>query len=175
AADTARKQTRTLNDNAQAHVSLAEDVEKTCQRIDALTRKMREEQVQARALAEAQDKAAAAFYRQIDSVKQAGAGLQELQRIQQQIRQARNSGGIGQQDYLALISDVTAKTRVLTQAEETAARQKAAFIRQLKDQATRQKLSSSELLRARAAQLGVSSAAEVYIRKMERAGKVTQS
>ncbi|MBB9726192.1 hypothetical protein FSI43_024530, partial [Escherichia coli] len=41
AADTARKQTRTLNDNAQAHVSLAEDVEKTCQRIDALTRKMR--------------------------------------------------------------------------------------------------------------------------------------
>ncbi|MBB9726240.1 phage tail tape measure protein, partial [Escherichia coli] len=95
------------------------DVEKTCQRIDALTRKMREEQVQARALAEAQDKAAAAFYRQIDSVKQAGAGLQELQRIQQQIRQARNSGGIGQQDYLALISDVTAKTRVLTQAEET--------------------------------------------------------
>ncbi|HBA9513220.1 TPA: phage tail tape measure protein [Escherichia coli] len=175
AADTARKQTRTLNDNAQAHVSLAEDVEKTCQRIDALTRKMCEEQVQARALAEAQDKAAAAFYRQIDSVKQAGAGLQELQRIQQQIRQARNSGGIGQQDYLALISDVTAKTRVLTQAEETAARQKAAFIRQLKEQATRQKLSSSELLRARAAQLGVSSAAEVYIRKMERAGKVTQS
>ncbi|ECG6032316.1 phage tail tape measure protein [Salmonella enterica subsp. enterica serovar Eastbourne] len=175
AAETARKQTRTLNDNAQAHVSLADDVEKTCQRIEALNRKMREEQVQARALAEAQDKAAAAFYRQIDSVKQAGAGLQELQRIQQQIRQARNRGGISQQDYLALISDVTAKTRVLTQAEEAAARQKAAFIRQLKEQATRQNLSSSELLRAKAAQLGVSSAAEVYIRKMEQAGKATHS
>ncbi|EPE5161778.1 phage tail tape measure protein, partial [Escherichia coli] len=127
------------------------------------------------ALAEAQDKAAAAFYRQIDSVKQAGAGLQELQRIQQQIRQARNSGGVGQQDYLALISEITAKTRALTQAEEQATRQKAAFIRQLKEQATRQNLSSSELLRARAAQLGVSSAAEVYIRKMERAGKATHS
>ncbi|EFS14460.1 putative tail length tape measure protein [Shigella flexneri 2a str. 2457T] len=99
-------------------------------------------------------------------MKQAGAGLQELQRIQQQIRQARNSGGVGQQDYLALISEITAKTRALTQAEEQATRQKAAFIRQLKEQATRQNLSSSELLRARAAQLGVSSAAEVYIRKM---------
>ncbi|WP_262169347.1 hypothetical protein, partial [Escherichia coli] len=33
----------------------------------------------------------------------------------------------------------------------------------------------SELLRAKAAQLGVSSAAEVYIRKMERAGKATHS
>ncbi len=115
---------------------------------------MREEQAQAMALAEAQDKAAAAFYRQIDSVKQASAGLQELQRIQQQIRQARNSGGIGQQDYLALISEVTAKTRVLTQAEEEATRQKVAFIRQLKEQATRLNLSSSELLRAKAAQLG---------------------
>ncbi|MCN6062851.1 phage tail length tape measure family protein, partial [Escherichia coli] len=36
-------------------------------------------------------------------------------------------------------------------------------------------LSSSELLRAKAAQLGVSSAAEVYIRKMEQAGKATHS
>ncbi|HBA6650567.1 TPA: phage tail tape measure protein, partial [Escherichia coli] len=147
----------------------------TRQRMEALSQKMREEQAQAMALAEAQDKAAAAFYRQIDSVKQASAGLQELQRIQQQIRQARNSGGIGQQDYLALISEVTAKTRVLTQAEEEATRQKVAFIRQLKEQATRQNLSSSELLRAKAAQLGVSSAAELYIRKMEQAGKATHS
>ncbi|VCY91035.1 hypothetical protein BANRA_00018 [Escherichia coli] len=133
---------------------MAREVEKTRQRMEALSQKMRDEQAQAMALAEAQDKAAAAFYRQIDSVKQASAGLQELQRIQQQIRQARNSGGIGQQDYLALISEVTAKTRVLTQAEEEATRQKVAFIRQLKEQATRQNLSSSELLRAKAAQLG---------------------
>ncbi|HBB8366357.1 TPA: phage tail tape measure protein, partial [Escherichia coli] len=140
-----------------------------------LSRQMREEQVQAAALAAAQDKMAAAFYRQIDSVKQASAGLQELQRIQQQIRQARNSGGIAQQDYLALISEVTAKTRVLTQAEETATRQKTAFIRQLKEQTSRQKMTTTELLRAKAAQLGCSSAAEVYIRKMEKAGNTTHS
>ncbi|ENY3616628.1 phage tail tape measure protein, partial [Escherichia coli O8:H49] len=175
AATTAVKQTQALAGNAQAHVSLSEDVEQTRQRLDALNRKMREEQAQAAALAAAQDKAAAAFYRQIDSVKQAGAGLQELQRIQQQVRQARSNGGIAQQDYLALISEVTAKTRVLAQAEEVAARQKTAFIRRLKEQVSAQNLSSTELLRAKAAQLGCSSAAEVYIRKMERAGKVTHS
>ncbi|HGD7631211.1 TPA: phage tail tape measure protein [Escherichia coli] len=175
AATAASVHAQTVEKNAQAHERMAREVEKTRQRMEALSQKMREEQAQAMALAEAQDKAAAAFYRQIDSVKQASAGLQELQRIQQQIRQARNSGGIGQQDYLALISEVTAKTRILTQAEEEATRQKVAFIRQLKEQATRQNLSSSELLRAKAAQLGVSSAAEVYIRKMEQAGKATHS
>ncbi|EFO2507089.1 phage tail tape measure protein [Escherichia coli] len=175
AATAASVHAQTVEKSAQAHERMAREVEQTRQRMEALSQKMREEQAQAMALAEAQDKAAAAFYRQIDSVKQASAGLQELQRIQQQIRQARNSGGIGQQDYLALISEVTAKTRVLTQAEAEATRQKVAFIRQLKEQATRQNLSSSELLRAKAAQLGVSSAAEVYIRKMEQAEKATHS
>ncbi|HDX6482835.1 TPA: phage tail tape measure protein [Escherichia coli] len=168
-------QTQAVVKHAQGHVSLAEDVERARLRMEALGRQMREEQVQAAALAAAQDKMAAAFYRQIDSVKQASAGLQELQRIQQQIRQARNSGGIAQQDYLALISEVTAKTRVLTQAEETATRQKTAFIRQLKEQTSRQKMTTTELLRAKAAQLGCSSAAEVYIRKMEKAGNTTHS
>ncbi|EPB7106838.1 phage tail tape measure protein [Escherichia coli] len=168
-------QTQAVVKHAQGHVSLAEDVERARLRMEVLSRQMREEQVQAAALAAAQDKMAAAFYRQIDSVKQASAGLQELQRIQQQIRQARNSGGIAQQDYLALISEVTAKTRVLTQAEETATRQKTAFIRQLKEQISRQKMTTTELLRAKAAQLGCSSAAEVYIRKMEKAGNTTHS
>ncbi|EFN6049408.1 phage tail tape measure protein [Escherichia coli] len=168
-------QTQAVVKHAQGHVSLAEDVERARLRMEALSRQMREEQVQAAALAAAQDKMAAAFYRQIDSVKQASAGLQELQRIQQQIRQARNSGGIAQQDYLALISEVTAKTRVLTQAEETATRQKTAFIRQLKEQTSRQKMTTTELLRAKAAQLGCSSAVEVYIRKMEKAGNTTHS
>ncbi|MFS1762903.1 phage tail tape measure protein, partial [Escherichia coli] len=117
AATAASVHAQTVEKNAQAHERMACEVEKTRQRMEALSQKMRDEQAQAMALAEAQDKAAAAFYRQIDSVKQASAGLQELQRIQQQIRQARHSGGIGQQDYLALISEVTAKTRVLTQAE----------------------------------------------------------
>ena len=74
---------QTVEKNAQAHERMAREVEQTRQRMEALSQKMREEQAQAMALAEAQDKAAAAFYRQIDSVKQASAGLQELQRINQ--------------------------------------------------------------------------------------------
>ncbi|TNT59017.1 phage tail tape measure protein, partial [Escherichia coli] len=54
-------------------------------------------------------------------------------------------------------------------------RQKTAFIRQLKEQISRQKMTTTELLRAKAAQLGCSSAAEVYIRKMEKAGNTTHS
>ncbi|MBO0339808.1 phage tail tape measure protein, partial [Escherichia coli] len=50
-----------------------------------------------------------------------------------------------------------------------------AFIRQLKEQTSRQKMTTTELLRAKAAQLGCSSAAEVYIRKMEKAGNTTHS
>ena len=175
AAKAAAAQARGVDNAAQVHERMAREVEQTRQRVAALNQKMRETQAQAAALAAAQDKAAAAFYRQTDSVKQTGAGLQELQRIQQQVNQARKSGGISQQDYLALLSDITAKTRLLTQAEAVASARKATFIRQLKEQVARQNLSSTELLRARAAQLGVSSAAEVYIRKMERAGKVTQS
>ncbi|MFG3904760.1 phage tail tape measure protein, partial [Escherichia coli] len=40
---------------------------------------------------------------------------------------------------------------------------------------SRQKMTTTELLRAKAAQLGCSSAAEVYIRKMEKAGNTTHS
>ncbi|EDH5424247.1 phage tail tape measure protein, partial [Salmonella enterica subsp. enterica serovar Muenchen] len=174
AAETVR-QTQALVSNARAHASLSETAAQTCQRMEQLARQNQAEREQAAALAAAQDKATEAFYRQIDGVKRAGAGLQELQRIQQQVRQARATGGIGQQDYLALISDITARTRVLAQAEETATRKKAAFISQLKEQAARQNMTSAELLRAKAAQLGVSSAAEIYIRKMEQAGKATHS
>lgn len=166
---------QSVEKNAQAHERMAREVEQTIRHVNALNQKMREEQLQAIALADAQDKAAAAFYRQIDSVKLAGTGLQELQRIQQQIRHAKKSGSIAQQDYLALISEVTAKTRFLSDAEAAATKQKVQFIQRLKEQVTRQKLSSTELLRVKAAQLGVSSAAEVYIRKMESASKVTHS
>ncbi|XPE36194.1 hypothetical protein ACNKHN_10785 [Shigella flexneri] len=82
---------------------MAREVEKTRQRMAAPARKCARNRRRPWLWLRLKDKAAAALH-QIDSVKQASAGLQELQRIQQQIRQARNSGGIGQQDYLALIS-----------------------------------------------------------------------
>ncbi|ENL5220331.1 phage tail tape measure protein [Salmonella enterica subsp. enterica serovar Teko] len=172
-ATTRQKQALILN--SQAYEQVAQRVDLTQRNIEALNQKMREEQAQAAAVAQAQDVAAAAFYRQIDSVKQLSGGLQELQRIQAQIRQAKGSGNISQDDYLALVSETTAKTRELADAEALVTQKKAQFIRRLKEQAAAQSLSRAELLRVKAAELGVSNAADVYIRKLERAGTATHT
>ncbi|EME7654384.1 phage tail tape measure protein [Salmonella enterica] len=169
------RQKRALILNSQAYDQVAQRVDLTQRNIEALNQKMREEQAQAAAVAQAQDAAAAAFYRQIDSVKQLSGGLQELQRIQAQIRQAKGSGNISQGDYLALVSETTAKTHELADAEALATQKKAQFIRSLKEQATAQNLSRAELLRVKAAELGVSSAADVYIRKLDTAAKSTHA
>ncbi len=160
---------------AQSYAQMSQRVDLTQRHIAALNQKMREEQAHAAAVAQAQDAAAAAFYRQIDSVKQLSGGLQELQRIQAQIRQAKGSGNISQGDYLALVSETTAKTRELADAEALATQKKTQFIRSLKEQATAQNLSRAELLRVKAAELGVSSAADVYIRKLDTAAKSTHA
>lgn len=172
-ATTRQKQALILN--SQAYDQVARRVDITQRNIEALNQKMREEQAQAAAVAQAQNTAAAAFYRQIDSVKQLSGGLQELQRIQVQIRQAKGRGDISQDDYLALVSESTAKTRDLADAEALATQKKAQFIRRLKEQAAAQSLSRAELLRVKAAELGVSSAADVYIRKLDTATKSTHA
>lgn len=172
-ATTRQKQALILN--SQAYDQVARRVDITQRNIEALNQKMREEQAQAAAVAQAQNTAAAAFYRQIDSVKQLSGGLQELQRIQVQIRQAKGRGDISQDDYLALVSETTAKTRELADAEALATQKKAQFIRRLKEQAAAQSLSRAELLRVKAAELGVSSAADVYIRKLDTATKSTHA
>lgn len=122
--------------SAAASTRLAADVDQTRQRVEALGRKLREEQAQSAAVAAAQDRTSAAFYRQIDSVKQLSGGLQELQRIQAQVRQAKGRGDISQGDYLALVSETARKTRELTDAEALATQKKAQFIRRLKEQTT---------------------------------------
>ncbi|EJV3808991.1 phage tail tape measure protein [Salmonella enterica] len=169
------RQRQAVTLTAQSYAQMSQRVDLTQRHIAALNQKMREEQAQAAAFAQAQDAAAAAFYRQIDSVKQLSGGLQELQRIQAQIRQAKGSGNISQGDYLALVSETTAKTRELADAEALATQKKAQFIRSLKEQATAQNLSRAELLRVKAAELGVSSAADVYIRKLDTAAKSTHA
>ncbi|EHX9491774.1 phage tail tape measure protein [Salmonella enterica] len=161
--------------SAAASARLAADVDQTRQRVEALGRKLREAQAQSAAVAAAQDRTSAAFYRQIDSVKQLSGGLQELQRIQAQVRQAKGRGDISQGDYLALVSETARKTRELTDAEALATQKKAHFIRRLKEQTTVQGLSRTELLRVKAAELGVSSAADIYIRKLERTGTATHT
>ncbi|ECP0923506.1 phage tail tape measure protein [Salmonella enterica] len=164
--------TRTQSD---AMAQLAREANKARERAVDLNQKLRAEAAQAAVVAQAQDAAAAAFYRQIDSVKQLSGGLQELQRIQAQVRQAKGRGDISQGDYLALVSEAAAKTRELTDAEALATQKKAQFIRRLKEQTAVQGLSRTELLRVKAAELGVSSAADVYIRKLDTATKSTHA
>ncbi|EDJ7379042.1 phage tail tape measure protein [Salmonella enterica subsp. enterica serovar Tennessee] len=164
--------TRTQSD---AMAQLAREASEARERAVDLNQKLRAEAAQAAAVAQAQDAAAAAFYRQIDSVKQLSGGLQELQRIQAQVRQAKGRGDISQGDYLALVSETAAKTRELTDAEVLATQKKAQFIRSLKEQAAAQSLSRAELLRIKAAELGVSNAADVYIRKLDTAAKSTHA
>ncbi|AXC68579.1 phage tail tape measure protein [Salmonella enterica subsp. diarizonae serovar 59:z10:-] len=160
---------------AQSYAQMSQRVDLTQRHIESLSQRMREEQTQAAAVAQAQDAAAGAFYRQIDSVKQLSGGLQELQRIQVQIRQAKNTGDISQGDYLALVSETAAKTRELADAEALATQKKTQFIRRLKEQAAAQNLSRTELLRVKAAELGVSNAADIYIRKLDTAAKSTHA
>ncbi|EGG3071090.1 phage tail tape measure protein, partial [Salmonella enterica] len=160
---------------SDAMAQLAREANEARERAVDLNQKLRAEAVQAAAVAQAQDAAAAAFYRQIDSVKQLSGGLQELQRIQAQVRQAKGRGDISQGDYLALVSETARKTRELTDAESLATQKKAQFIRRLKEQAAAQNLSRAELLRLKAAELGVSSAADVYIRKLDTAAKSTHA
>lgn len=158
-----------------AMAQLAREVDEAREKAVALNQKLRAESAQSAAVAQAQDLAAAAFFRQLDSVKQLSGGLQELQRIQSQVQHAKNNGDISQQDYLALISDVTAKKHLMAAADEQAAQSKNRFIQSLKRQVTTQQLSRAELLRVKAAELGVSSAADVYIRKLDTAAKSTHA
>ncbi|ELJ4794602.1 phage tail tape measure protein [Salmonella enterica] len=160
---------------AQSYAQMSQRVDLTQRHIAALNQKLQEEAAKAAAVAQAQDAAAAAFYRQIDSVKQLSGGLQELQAIQAQVCQAKGRGDISQGDYLALVSETAAKTRELTDAEALATQKKAQFIRSLKEQAAAQNLSRTELLRVKAAELGVSNAADVYIRKLDTAAKSTHA
>ncbi|ECQ9693754.1 phage tail tape measure protein [Salmonella enterica] len=158
-----------------AMAQLAREVDEAREKAVALNQKLRAEAAQSAVVAQAQDLAAAAFFRQLDSVKQLSGGLQELQRIQSQVQHAKNNGDISQQDYLALISDVTAKKHLMAAADEQAAQSKNRFIQSLKRQVTTQQLSRAELLRVKAAELGVSSAADVYIRKLDTAAKSTHA
>ncbi|EDX9511287.1 phage tail tape measure protein [Salmonella enterica] len=160
---------------SDAVAQLAREADEAREKAVALNQKLRAEAAQSAAVAQAQDLAAAAFFRQLDSVKQLSGGLQELQRIQSQVQHAKNNGDISQQDYLALISDVTAKKYLMAAADEQATQSKNRFIQSLKRQVATQQLSRAELLRVKAAELGVSSAADVYIRKLDTATKSTHA
>ncbi|HBZ2190843.1 TPA: phage tail length tape measure family protein, partial [Klebsiella pneumoniae] len=154
---------------------VSKSVDETYQRVTGLNQRYRENDAQAEALARRQDALAESFFRQIDGVRTLNGETRTLASIQEQFRKARAQGNITQGDYLSLISHTTARQKELQQVEEKANLAREKFLRQLKAQVVEQKLSGTELLRMKAAQVGASDAAEVYIRKLEAAKVATHS
>ncbi|MBS9585894.1 phage tail tape measure protein [Morganella morganii] len=149
--------------------------------IDSMHRRMneqinnsRQKDSAGRDLARQQDAMTESFFRQIDAVKKTGSGLEQLAVIQTKLNQAQRAGTISQQDYLALISSVTQRTTELRRADENLTQQKTRFIQRLKEQVATQNLSRKEMLRYQAAQLGVSSSADIYINKLRDSNKETE-
>ncbi|MEM8171229.1 phage tail tape measure protein [Morganella morganii] len=149
--------------------------------IDSMHRRMneqinnsRQKDSAGRDLARQQDAMTESFFRQIDAVKKTGSGLEQLAVIQTKLNQAQRAGTISQQDYLALISSVTQRTTELRRADENLTQQKTRFIQRLKEQVATQNLSHKEMLRYQAAQLGVSSSADIYINKLRDSNKETE-
>ncbi len=149
--------------------------------IDSMHRRMneqinnsRQKDSAGRDLARQQDAMTESFFRQIDAVKKTGSGLEQLAVIQTKLNQAQRAGTISQQDYLTLISSVTQRTTELRRADESLTQQKTRFIQHLKEQVATQNLSRKEMLRYQAAQLGVSSSADIYINKLRDGNKETE-
>ncbi len=149
--------------------------------IDSMHRRMneqinnsRQKDSAGRDLARQQDAMTESFFRQIDAVKKTGSGLEQLAVIQSKLNQAQRAGTISQQDYLTLISSVTQRTTELRRADENLTQQKTRFIQRLKEQVATQNLSRKEMLRYQAAQLGVSSSADIYINKLRDSNKETE-
>ncbi|HHR5902685.1 TPA: phage tail tape measure protein [Providencia alcalifaciens] len=168
-------QTHSLHEQSAAYRQKKEAIEALNAAILAEHAKNREAARQAKALAQAQEKHAEAFFKVIDSVAKSKHGYAELLRLHGRVREAYKKTALSQKDYLALISDITEKRQQLTRAEAQAEKKKRDFIRQLKREITEQKRSHQERLRLKAAELGVSSAAEVYIRQLNAAGRATQA
>ncbi|MFX2553380.1 phage tail tape measure protein [Enterobacter roggenkampii] len=173
AADMKARQSAATEGLTKDWQSVSKSVDETHRRVTELNQRMRENDGQAAVLARRQDELAASFFRQIDGVRQLNGETQSLANVQARFRAARAQGNITQQDYLALISRTTARQKELQIVEEKSAVARTRFLSQLKQQVVEQKLSGTELLRMKAAQVGASDAAEVYIRKLEAAKVAT--
>ncbi|HHR6217454.1 TPA: phage tail tape measure protein [Providencia alcalifaciens] len=112
------------------------------------------------------------YYTQLDAVQKYGKGLEGLNEVRRRMNQDMQQGLLHVKDYQALTSQAVGAVKSLERAEISATQQKQRFINKLKEQVTQQNLSRTEMLRIQAAQLGVSSAADVYIRKLETQNRV---
>ncbi|MGJ3448602.1 phage tail tape measure protein [Enterobacter sp. PTB] len=151
----------------------AESVDEAHQRIAALRQQIQENNDSVAAAKKEQDDYTESLYREIDGIKALTGEMKSLTSFQSRLRQARSDAKISQEDYLALVSRATERQIELRTEEEKTAAARVSFIQKLKSQVAVQSLSTTELLRHKAAQLGVSDAADIYIRKLDEAKKAT--
>ncbi|MBG3130964.1 phage tail tape measure protein [Proteus mirabilis] len=127
-----------------------------------------------RAIQDQQDANTEKYYKQIEAVKGLSGSTSALRAIQAQLNQEVKKGTIHQRDYQVLISAITSESMKLRREEESLTQQKTRFIQRLKEQVATQNLSREQMLRYQASQLGVSSSAEIYIRRLSESNKETK-
>lgn len=171
----AAKQSAAAQAVSKSYEDVARSVDETHQQVSRIIQAERESAAQSAALKAQQDALTESFFRQIAATKSLSDGTGSLSAVQRRVREARKSEAITQQDYLALLSASAGRTREITTAENEASTARVRFLQQLKTQVAQQGLSTTEMLRYRAAQLGAGSAAEQYIRKLERSATATRS
>lgn len=118
--------------------------------------------------ARSQEVLAEQYYAQLDAIKANGKGLEDLSAIRRQMNKDMQQGMLHVKDYQSLTSQAIGTSKSITQAENSATQAKQRFINKLKEQVIQQNLSRTEILRMQAAQLGLSSSAEIYISKLEK-------
>ena len=128
-----------------------------------------------RQLAESGDRLYTIYRNQIDALKNASTASKDLEKITGQLRESYKSGAIDINNYRQLLRDVALKQKELATAEAISTKAKTDFINKLKAQVASQNLSREQLLRWQAAQLGVSSSAEIYIRRIAQASTATRN
>lgn len=167
-----------LNDTAASFASqkteaqasqkaVAASVEETHRRVQDIIARTRQQADAQRALNRVQSETAKSYFRQIDALTSLNNNMESYRSTQARIREDLRRGNLTQQDYLALLADGTRRVKILRDEEEKSTQAKLKFINALKAQATAQRLTATEQLKLRAAQLGVSSQADIYIRKID--------
>ncbi len=127
-----------------------------------------------KAIQDQQDANTERYFKQIEAVKGLSGSESALKAIQAQLNQEVKKGTIHQRDYQVLISAITSESMKLRREEESLTQQKTRFIQRLKEQVATQNLSREQMLRYQASQLGVSSSAEIYIRRLSESNKETK-
>lgn len=173
ASDIQAKQSSAADEMAAAFKKSSQAVDEVHRRVAEYSQKLNETTTQTAATAKQQDELAEAFYREIDGARRLTSETRALAGMQGRLRAARGQGKISQQDYLALITRTTERQKELRLEEEKASAARVTFIQKLKSQVAAQNLSNAEMLRYKAAQLGVSDAADIYIRKLDAAKVAT--